>query len=98
MYDFQLAGTAAKTYAASSDGAGGTLIKASTTVQVPAAQPHAGLTSAGPSTLLFAQAMASFGVPDAPQGGYAASATFAATPMLTPVGSAAAAGAAWHGG
>ncbi len=47
------------------------------------------------TTSLFAQAMAGFAVPGAPQVGHAASATLVVTPLLTPVGSAA---AEWHGG
>jgi autotransporter passenger strand-loop-strand repeat protein len=88
VYDFQLAGTAAATYSATSDGSGGTLVKASTTTQVPAAQVLAG----------FIQAMAAFGAESAATNvADSTRSTPGIASMAAHIGSAAA-GPAFHGG
>ena len=74
---FQLAGVAATTYGATSDGAGGTLIKPTTSNHVVLSQPG------------FVQAMAAFGASAAtPQGGYVTSVTNASAHLVANVGSA----------
>jgi hypothetical protein len=89
VYDFQLAGTAAAAYAAITDGSGGTMIKASTTTQVPASHVHAS----------FVQAMAAFGADaSAPLGGYVTSTTLGNIGLIAAHVGSAAMGSAWHAG
>jgi autotransporter passenger strand-loop-strand repeat protein len=85
IYDFTLAGDAATAYGATSDGAGGTLIKATTKTIVPVSQP------------LFVQAAAAFApAAAASNAAHVASATSGLGLVAAPMGSAVS-GPAWHG-
>lgn len=79
VYDFTLAGTAAKTYEVTADVSGGALIKANTTSTVTLAlTPSMTATPLGGSEVRFVQALAAFSTGAVAHGGHVTSVTSAA--------------------